>query len=185
MKKSLQSIMPPARAEELIAIGERQKLNPQQYFIRAGEVPKKFAFVVAGLFRYVYINEQGQEFTKGIIREHNFISSYSAMIAASPSNFFIEALEKAEVLTIPYAQWQLLLKRDIFWTQFLLSAVEQGFIIKERREHDLLMLNAETRYRNFLREYPDVENRVSQATIASYLGIKPESLSRIRKKLAT
>jgi CRP-like cAMP-binding protein len=148
-----------------------------------GEIPKKFAFVFSGLFRYVYINEKGYEFTKGIITEHNFISSYSSMISNAPSHFYIEALEDSEILKIPYEKWLVLLETDTFWLKLLLRFVEKGFMVKEKREKDLLLLNAETRYLNFLRDYPNIENRISQVIIASYLGIQPESLSRIRKTM--
>jgi CRP-like cAMP-binding protein len=105
------------------------------------------------------------------------------MITQTPSYFFVEALEKSEVFEIPYRSWLRLLESDPFWTGFLLRFVEKGFIIKEKRERDLLLLDAETRYRNFLEEFPGMEKRIKQTIIASYLGIQPESLSRIRKKV--
>jgi CRP-like cAMP-binding protein len=185
MNEALQSIIPPEKLEELVSISRKIFLKPKEYFIREGEVPKKFAFVFSGLFRYVYINNKGLEFTKGIIAEHQFISSYSAMISSKPSHFFIEALEDSEILQIPYDKWSVFLKDDIFWVKLLLKSVESGFIIKEKRERDLLLLNAETRCLNFLKDYPDMQHRISQSIIASYLGIQPESLSRIRKKISS
>jgi CRP-like cAMP-binding protein len=181
--ENLNRILPAARAEEIIKIGKTSLLSPEDNFIRAGEIPNKFAFVISGLFRYLYISEKGQEFTKGLIRSGNFISAYSSMITQTPSYFFVEALEKSEVFEIPYRSWLRLLESDPFWTGFLLRFVEKGFIIKEKRERDLLLLDAETRYRNFLEEFPGMEKRIKQTIIASYLGIQPESLSRIRKKV--
>lgn len=185
MIEALQKIIPEDKIEELISISKFETIELNEYYIRAGETPKKFGFVISGLFRYFYISDRGYEFTKGIIIEHNFISSYSAMKSNLPSHFFIEALEKSEVLTIPYNKWQQLLKTDVYWMNLLLRFVEKGFAIKEKRERDLLLLNAETRYLNFLKEYPDMEDRISQVIIASYLGIQPESLSRIRKNIFT
>lgn len=177
--------MPLDKAEKLLSIGRARSVNAHEYYLRAGEVPKSFAFVLSGLFRYVYINEKGDEFTKGLIMEQDFISSYSAMQSQSPSHFFIEAMEDAEIFDIPRQKWLVLLETDIFWYKFLLKSIEKGFSKKEKRERDLLLLQAETRYLDFLAEYPGIEKRISQAIIASYLGIKPESLSRIRKKLST
>ena len=185
MKELLKNIVPTERVEELISIGQIKTINSGEYFIREGETPNKFAFVKSGLFRFVYINDKGLEFTKGIIPEHNFISSYSAMISKSKSLFFIEALEKAEIFEISYEKWKVLLETDAFWVKFLLTLIEEGFSIKEKRERDLLLLNAETRYINFLKEFPKMEKRIKQTIIASYLGIQPESLSRIRKKILT
>lgn len=179
----LNKIMPTDRIEEFLSVGQISTLKSGEYYIREGETPQKLAFVISGLFRYVYINDLGKEFTKGIILEHQFISSYSAMISASPSYFFIEALDNAEIFTIPYEKWLTLLDSNPFWLKFLLGFIEKGFSIKEKRERDLLLLNAETRYLNFLNEYPKIDQRINQTIIASYLGIQPESLSRIRKKI--
>lgn len=173
--------MPPERLEEFLSIGQIKTIKRGEYYIRGGEIPKKFAFVISGLFRYVYINDAGKEFTKGIILEHNFIASYSAMVSNSPSYFFIEALEDAELFSINFENWLDLLGTNPFWVKFLLGFVEKGFTVKEKRERDLLLLNAETRYLNFLREYPGIDKRINQTIIASYLGIQPESLSRIKK----
>lgn len=184
-RKFLKKIVPDERLEELLAIGHTETIQKGQYYIHAGQTPNKFAFVLMGIFRYVYLNEQGKEFTKGIILEEHFISSYSAMISKVPSFFFIEALEDAQVFSIPYGQWQCLLESHPFWTKFLLGFVERGFGIKEKRERDMLLLDAQSRYHIFLQEYPNIEKRISQHIIASYLGIQPESLSRIRKKQAS
>jgi CRP-like cAMP-binding protein len=174
--------MPEERVKEILAIGKEKPLLSNEFFISAGDIPVKFGFVLSGLFRYVYTDEKGKEYTKGIIAEHQFISSYSAMIAQKPSYFSVEALEASRVFEIPYFKWQELKGSHPFWCRFLLSLVEKGFIIKEKRERELLLLDAESRYRNFQRDYPGMENRIKQNIIASFLGIQPESLSRIRKK---
>lgn len=179
----LHHILPPERAAELTRISKQVTVESGSYFIRQGEVPRKVAFVISGLFRYVYITENGDEYTKSLIQQGSYISSYSAMIAATPSHFFIQALEDAEVLQTPYLKWKELLDSDPYWVSFLLKFIEKGFITKEKRERDLLLLDAETRYLNFLSEFPGLEKRLKQSIIASYLGIKPESLSRIRKNL--
>ena len=182
---SLKKLLPPNRIEELTSIGMQKQYKANSYFVREGEIPQKFAFVKQGLFRYYYINENGLEFTKAIILENNFISSYSAMSNSTESFFFIEALEDSEVFEIPFSNWQALVKDHLFWTQFLLKFVEKGFAIKEKRERDMLLLNAETRYKNFLVEFPNIDKRIKQTIIASYLGIQPESLSRIKKNMRT
>jgi len=183
LKKHLSTFLPNSQTAELIAIGKQQCLKPGDYFIRAGETPKKLAFVHKGLFRYVYINEKGVEFTKGIISASGFISSYSAMISNTASHFYIEALEHSEIFEFDQQPWNDLRVQNPFWDRFLFKIIEKGFCIKEKRERDFLLLNAETRYRNFLAEFPNLEGRIKQHIIASYLGIQPESLSRIRKKL--
>ena len=179
----LKELLPENRVAELLSIGTEKSILATDYFIKAGEIPLKIAFVSKGLFRYVYTSDKGDEFTKGIIGENFFLSSYSAMIMVTPSYFSIEALENSQILEINWSDFNLLKDGDIFWLKFLLKFVEKGFIIKEKRERDLLLLDAETRYRNFLTEFPGMDQRVKQGIIASYLGIQPETLSRIRKKI--
>jgi len=183
MNEQLKNILPEKRIDELLSIGRAKSIGASDFFIRSGEVPYKIAFVRSGLFRYTYVNDKGDEFTKGIVAENLFLSSYSAMILGKPSFFSIEALEDSQVLEILWADFKHLSDNDIFWVKFHLKFVEKGFIIKEKRERDLLLLDAETRYNNFLKEFPGMNQRIKQGIIASYLGIKPETLSRIRKKI--
>lgn len=177
-------ILPDKHIEELLSIGREKSIATGDYFIKAGEKPLKIAYVFSGLFRYVYTNDNGDEFTKAIISENNFISSYSAMILSKPSYFSIEALENSQVLEINWSDFNQLLDNDIFWVKFLMKFIEKGYITKEKRERELLLLDAETRYKNFLTEFPGLNQRVKQGIIASYLGIQPETLSRIRRKMA-
>lgn len=169
-------------AEKLYEIGKIKSLVKGEYFIRAGEIPKTFAFVSSGLFRYVYIDEDARQFTKGFMPEFNILSSYSAMIQKTTSWFFIEALEDSVIIEFSYRQWLKLKEASCCWDRFLIAMLEMGYTTKETRERELLLLDAETRYRSFQERYPTLEHRVKQHMIASYLGITPESLSRIRKK---
>jgi CRP-like cAMP-binding protein len=174
--------LPEKELNELWNISEPKTISKGDYFISEGQIPKKMAFVVKGLFRYVYVDEKGNEFTKSIIPENSFISSYSAMIQNSSSYFSIEALEESEILEIDYKNWQKIKDQNSFWNIFLLQIIEKAFCIKEKRERELLLLDAEKRYEIFMAEFPNLENRISQQIIASYLGIQPESLSRIKRK---
>ena len=151
------------------------------------------AIVLSGLFRYLYIDSQGNEYTKAFMAESSFLSSYSSMIRGEASYYFIEALEDAEVLAFRYDDWLLLRKTDPVWNDLLVRLLEKGYSVKERRERELLLLDADggptavfvdaaARYLNFCAEYPDLNERVKQHQVASFLGIKPESLSRIKKK---
>ena len=183
MKEQLKNIMPENKIDEFLSIGRIKSIKASEFFIRAGEVPHKIAYINSGLFRYVYANDKGEEFTKGIIIENFFLSSYSATITEKPSYFSIEALEDSQVFEIVWKDFFQLAEKDIFWLKFLLKLVEKGYMVKEKRERDLLLLDAETRYKNFLTEFPGMDQRVKQGIIASYLGIKPETLSRIRRKI--
>ncbi|HYG19605.1 MAG TPA: Crp/Fnr family transcriptional regulator [Ohtaekwangia sp.] len=177
------SDLPETEERKLRSLVYEQKLSKGEVFIQEGTVPQKFAFVVKGLFRYYYINEKGSEFTKGFFPENTFITSYSAMTDGIPSHYTIEALEDAVIFVFEYSKWKVLYNAHLCWREFLLALLEKGFRKKETRERELLLLSAEERYRSFLREKPALENRIKQHLIASYLGITPVALSRIRRNM--
>lgn len=184
MINQLDNLIPANRMDMFLSITKEKSVTRSEHFIRVGETPFKIAYVLKGLYRYVYVNDKGDEFTKAIITENNFVSSYSAMVLMRPSYFAIEALEDSLVLEIIWSDFKQLLDNDVFWVRFLLKFVEKGYMMKEKRERDLLLLDAETRYKNFLVEFPGIDQRIRQGIIASYLGIQPETLSRVRKKIA-
>jgi CRP-like cAMP-binding protein len=111
MNEQLKNILPEKKIDEFLSITREKSINTSNYFIRAGEVPMKIAFVASGLFRYVYTNENGDEFTKGIIEENLFLSSYSAMIMEKPSYFSIEALEDSKILEVSWKDFSPLMER--------------------------------------------------------------------------
>ncbi|ABG59520.1 Crp/Fnr family transcriptional regulator [Cytophaga hutchinsonii] len=174
--------LPAAEEKKLLAITRVYKVPKGDFYIQIGQIPKKFAFVAKGLFRYVYIDSKGNEFTKNFVPENNFALAYSSMIRHEVSKMAIEALEDSIICEIDYTDWLTLKKGNACWNIFLITILENAFTIKENRERDLLLLDAEQRYETFRQEFPALETRVKQHLIASYLGISPVSLSRIRKK---
>lgn len=186
-EKTLNSILtfPDEQLKKIIAISKIKKIKKDSCYIGEGETPKSFAYVFRGLFRYYYIDKKGNDFTKGFFFENSFISSYSAMIQNRESYFSIEALEDAEIIEIDYEKWKALLSNELVWHKLLLALIEKGYCIKESREREFLLFSAEERYKSFLKSFSDQQKRIKQHFIASYLGISPVSLSRIRKKLET
>lgn len=173
--------IPEKEQEDLLNISRIKKIKKDEFFISEGQVPKKFGIVITGLFRYYYMNSKGDELTKGFILNGNVLTAYSAMLHQQKSLFFIQALEDAFILEINYDLWLALQQQNPFWDKFLIVLLQKGYCVKEKRERELLLLDAETRYKIFREEFPALEKRIKLQIIASYLGIKPESLSRIRK----
>jgi CRP-like cAMP-binding protein len=176
--------VPEGEARKFCGIVAEQSYQKGDVFIEAGSIPQKLAFVEGGLFRYYYANEKGSEFTKGFFPENSFIMSYTAMISNAESHFSVEALEDSRIFVFSYDAWKAIFQGNSCWTPFVIGMLEKGYSKKESRERELLLLSAEERYRNFLREYPQLEKRVKQHLIASYLGITPVALSRIRKQMS-
>lgn len=174
--------LPQAEENKLLEITRISFVKKGAYYIQAGQIPKKFGFLSEGLFRYLYINDKGTEYTKNFIPEKNFALAYSAMLLQQPSKMYVEALEDSILYDIDYSDWLKLKDGHTCWNIFLVKLLEHAFMIKENRERELLLLDAEQRYALFRTEFPSLDTRVKQHLIASYLGISPVSLSRLRKK---
>jgi CRP-like cAMP-binding protein len=183
----LQSIteIPENELHKLTKIFNPLSLPTSSFFIRTGEIPTQIGFVASGLLRLYYVNDRGVEFTKSFCQENDFVAAYSALILNQPAQFFIEALEDSLLLVADYVNYQQLCTEHPCWQIIKHRFVEALFIKKEKREGELLLDDATTRYSKFLIDYPTLENRVKQYHIASYLGISPVSLSRIRKTRAS
>ena len=116
---------------------------------------------------------------------HGFHTSYASLIHQQPSQFYIEAVEDSEVYIWKDEYINQQLKKDVNWALVAKQLADFFIIRKEDREVSLLKDSAEKRYRDFCEEYKDAVFRIPQSDIASYLGIAPESLSRIRKIIYT
>jgi len=180
--KSITSL-PEKQEEKFINLISIKRIEAGENFIRAGESPRTIGFVIEGLFRYFYTSEEGLEFTKGFFDKGSVISSYDAILENNPSHYTIQALEPATIEVVQYNKFHQLFSEDPCWNEFLVALLQKGYLAKVTRERELLLLDAEQRYRAFLKRYPNLQPRVKQHIIASYLGIAPESLSRIRKKI--
>lgn len=157
-------------------------VKKNEYFLQAGDLADSVAYVKNGLFRYFYINENGDEYTKGFFVANTVIISYSAILEKRPSYFSIQALEDSELEVVNYYKFEKYFEEDPCWNKFLIPLLQKAYLIKEERERDFLLLDAEQRYEKFQKKFPGLESRIKQSIVASYLGITPESLSRIRKK---
>jgi CRP-like cAMP-binding protein len=153
------------------------------YFLQAGEVPRRIGFLKSGLMRLFYVDLSGNEVNKHFCLENTLAISYSAFLQQTGSKFFVQALEDSELRTIDYETYHELLGSHICWQIAAKKLAEMVFILKEKREAELLLNNAQERYQQFLVDYPNLERRIAQYHIASYLNITPESLSRIRAAL--
>jgi CRP-like cAMP-binding protein len=100
-----------------------------------------------------------------------------------PSYFSVQSLADSELITFRYKDFQALYDRHVCWERLGRIIAEQLFINKETRERELLLLSAEARYRMFLERYGHLSGQIPQYHVASYLGITPVALSRIRRSL--
>ncbi|MTI87531.1 MAG: Crp/Fnr family transcriptional regulator [Balneolaceae bacterium] len=158
-------------------------LQPGDHFIEAGRNCTSIAYIKKGLFRYYYLSDDGKEYTKGFFDQNSILIAYDAILEDRPSYYTIEALEPSHLEIIDYNKFIKLLSTKASFQNFIITMLQKGYLAKVKREREFLLFDAEERYRSFLKQYPGLDSRIKQHIIASYLGITPESLSRIRKNL--
>lgn len=165
-------------------------LRPRTYarddlVIRAGDVPTICAFVVRGLLGQHYVGPDGDLIFKYFFPENRIAASVSATLLAQPSPFTISAIEDSDVLEYDYAAFKALVAARPDVAAFHIAYLERHWIIeKEPMEIAFRHDDALQRYLDFIRREPDLHKRLKQHHIAAWLGITPESLSRLRRKIA-
>lgn len=140
--------------------------------------------VRTGLFKLVYLREDGSERIKSFIGECGFFGSLTGFTPEGLTSFAAVAVEPSVVEPLSYPQILALGERHLAWQKALRAGLQHYGLRKEKRERELLMLSPEQRYRLFLQEEPKLAARIAQQDIALYLGITPVALSRIRGRMA-
>ncbi|RYZ21129.1 MAG: Crp/Fnr family transcriptional regulator [Chitinophagaceae bacterium] len=177
----------PLSAESQAAITAvlRPKTYPRNsYMIRAGQRPRTVAFVCSGLFSQYFTTDNGDVIIKRFFPEGYLCSSIAALISGKPSDFSIKALEDSSVLEYDFETFRSLTRTYPDMAAAYIGYLEQHWVVeKEPLEISLRYETARTRYIDFLRQFPSLEPRLRQHEIASYLGVTPTQLSRIRAGL--
>jgi CRP-like cAMP-binding protein len=169
--------------KELVSTKFRPRLyQKKQYVLQEGNVCMQFNFVVRGCLRMYKIDEQGDTHVLQFAAENNWINDLGSFHQFKPSALNIDVLEDTVVLQISYDDLISLYKTAPKFDRIFRVIIENGFIRLQERLLQNISSTAEERYQSFLDSYPHLANRLSQVQIASFLGITPEFLSRIRNK---
>jgi len=160
-----------------------KKLKKRAFLLRAGEVCKHFAFVLTGALRLYSVDEKGGEHVLSLGVENWWVGDRESCVLLTPSRYYIDALEDASLLLITHAQMQELRRTVPVMAELMRELDRRHDIATQKRLEAAISCPAEERYLAFLAQYPSYEHRFPQHLIASYLGILPETLSRIRTKL--
>ena len=154
------------------------------FLLRKGEFCKNTFFVEKGLLRLYSIDEDGKEHIIQFAPENWFVADRESIYFNQPSHYFIQALENTKTLLLDEKFITKLSKENISFLEFNNRLLNNHIRHLQQRINLLLSASAETRYLDFIKLYPDILLRVPQTMVASYLGITPESLSRVRKGLS-
>ncbi|MCB0517632.1 MAG: Crp/Fnr family transcriptional regulator [Lewinellaceae bacterium] len=174
------------KAEEdfFISVIKHQKLRKKQFFTQAGEVCKYSGYVLKGCLRTYEVDKDGNEHILQFSIEDWWVGDLYSFFTGTPSRYFVDALEPTELALIDLASQELLYEKVPKFERYFRLLVQNAFVASQRRVVSAISKPAEERYLEFHKRYPTLEQRIPQHQIASYLGITPESLSRIRKQLS-
>jgi CRP-like cAMP-binding protein len=166
--------------EEWAALLNQRTYKKGEYFISVGQIPKKVAFVLEGLFSQYHITDGGETVIKYFFPEGRITGSIPATITGTKSLFAIVALEDSIVLEYDFHAFKKLVLKYADVAEFYINYMERHWVI-EKEPLEIAMKNdtAAKQYSDFLKRYPDLVKRLKKHHIASYLGITPTQLSRI------
>lgn len=158
-------------------------LRKKQYLLQAGDVSRFENFVVKGLLRAYTVDAKGQEHIAMFAPEGWWISDLYSFLTQTPGNQNIDALEDSEVLQIEKQDLEKLYLQVPKFDRFFRILLQNAFVANQQRIIASISQTAEEQYLAFIKKYPSLEQRVPQHQVASYLGITPETISRIRRSL--
>jgi CRP-like cAMP-binding protein len=167
-----------------VSLLQSKHLERRKIYLKAGTVCKSSAFVVDGAMKSYTVDKEGKEHILSFATKDWWIADMYSYISRNPAILNIEAIADSEVLMLSYENQQLLYEKVPKFERFFRILVENSLVANQERLIDSMSSTAEERYLRFIKKYPAIPSCVPQHSIASYLGITPEFLSKIRGRLA-
>ena len=168
---------------ELIeSVSSFKKLRKRQYLLQEGDVCRYNAFVCRGFLRSYYVDNKGQEHIMQFAPENYWTGDRESMDSGLPSKYNVDAIEESEILLLRKEDFELIRKTVPAFNDFVNKMLKKNVLVLQERIHLSLSLSTEEKYSNFISKYPSIINRVPLHMVASYLGVSPETLSRVRSQ---
>jgi CRP-like cAMP-binding protein len=168
--------------DEFISLFTITKLKKDQNWITIGTKGTHLGYLITGLIRAYHLTADGNEYTKTIFMEGDFVAPLASLTTGTPSPVSLQALTPVELTTAQYVDIEKIYRKHHCLESMARKLIQHEWVKKEIREINLVTLSAEKRYDLFLEEYRGLEERIPWYHIASFLGITPVALSRIRKR---
>lgn len=169
-----------AALESFLDLFHPQFLEKNSHFVLSGDVCTKLGFIEKGVIRAYHATEDGGEYTKTIFQEDHFVAPLASLTTGEPSPVGLQALTDVRIAVARYSDLERQNRRFHALEHFTRMVIQWEWVRKEIREIRLVTLSAEERYDLFLEEFQGLEHRIPWYCIASFLGITPVALSRIR-----
>lgn len=160
-----------------------RKLVKKEYLLQEGELCRYMAFVNTGLLRVYHIDEKGNEHMNLFGWEGWWLSDFNSFLTGETAISYIDALEDSELLLLSRSDYEALTVKVPIMDRFFRILYQNSILTKERRLRNAITFSAKDRYLEFIESNPQVCERIPQHLIASYLGIVPETLSRLKRKI--
>ena len=157
-------------------------LKKGEHLVKQGEICNHVSFINKGLIRF-YMVVDGKEIPTGFFMQNQYGSAYESFLTRQPSNENIDVLQDVELLQLDYESMQMLYKKNPIFQTFGRKVAEQFFIVMSQRIAALQLLTPEQRYQKLVDNGSLLLQQIPQYMLAAYIGVTPEHLSRIRKKL--
>jgi CRP-like cAMP-binding protein len=182
IEEFMQVKMPEEVVKKAINMFTKNIIAKGEIVVHVGDIQKKIYFVISGLLRSYYIDINGDDVTRFFTKEGSLFC-LEILFGNKPSKRCIEALEDCTVVAIKCKDLKKLIEDNTYCMKAYTKILERSLEYKIERESSFLLKSATERYLDFKRMYPELEKRINQAYIASYIGITPVSLSRIRRTI--
>ena len=169
--------------DEITSRLAERKIRRNQFILQDGDVCRHFTFVVSGCFKMFAVDKNGKAHNLQFAAENDWITDLSSFYSEKASTVFIEAIERSEILQIKHDDLLYLYVNYHKFDRNFRVVIEQKYIEMQNRVLHNISSTAEERYITFLQQYPNLSGRLPNTQIASYLGITPEFLSKIRREM--
>ena len=172
-----------ADIDSFVAKGRHRVLEAGECFCHVGQERHEVGFIQNGIVRYFVVSSDGSDATKDFSLNGTFTLSFGSAVLGKPAEVAIEAVVRTELLVWPYQVLLGLYDSDIEWQKVGRRVAEFLYVRNEQRELSFLQLDAEARYRKMLAQFGTQADAIPQYFLASYLGIRPQSLSRLKRRI--
>ncbi|MFD1552879.1 hypothetical protein DNU06_08055 [Putridiphycobacter roseus] len=162
---------------------QQKVLEKEEFLLQENQVCKFIAFIKKGSFRSFHYNANGTSTNLMLDSSQTLISNYESYISQQPSNVSIQATIKSEVIYISKNDLDHLLENSFYWNKLGRILTENIFILSKQRLESIIYKTPEERYQTLIKYTPDLLEQFSLTDIASFIGVTPQSLSRIRARI--
>ena len=177
------SVLSDSTWDKIVPLFNERRIKRKDYFVREHELAREIAFLKTGVVRAYFTNEEGKEYNKQFFVGSTIIGAYTSLLTGKSNIIAQQALTDCVVYACKYKCLTDLYATHPDLERFARKIAEHYFLEKEKKEIEIVLLDATERYSIFKNEFPTLEQLIPQLHIASYLGISATQLSRIRKEL--